>query len=410
MRRRRALSSIIALFFSLTLIVTPFAHAATESDLRAHEEAARKAREAAAAAQSEADRLSREVADLDRAMDTIQADINALADDIATATERTTRLKSEVDTLRAQVSAKQTEIDETQAEYDRQSGLLAERIQTTYKNGDFLYLELLLDSRSVEDLIARTSLVQRVIKSNSELAVCLKETRIALEKAKAEIERDLAAVDAKRAEAQAEEDRLRNLRAQHQSKLNAQKAAQDKKAGLVAENEANAKRLRALAEAEEAESAKIAAELYGTGSGYFAGVMAFPVPGFEQVPTGGSAFGYRIHPILGYRKFHAGIDIGGRAVGKDINGATIVAAADGKVIYTGYRGGYGHTVIIDHGNGVTTLYAHMQSGSYKVSNGQSVTKRQAIGAVGSTGLSTGPHLHFEVRINGNPVDPMKYLQ
>ncbi|MDO8880268.1 MAG: peptidoglycan DD-metalloendopeptidase family protein [Coriobacteriia bacterium] len=410
MRRRRALPFFISLSIIFAFMTTPIAGAVTESDLRAHEDAARKAREAAAAAQSEADRLSREVADLDQAIDSIQVEINALADDVTAATERTARLKSEVDGLRSQVNTKQGEIDVTQTEFERQKALLAERMQATYKNGDFLYLELLLDSRSIEDLIARTTLVQRVLKSNEELAAGLKATRISLEKAKAEIERDLAAVDAKRAEAQAEEDRLRDLRAQHQSKLNAQKAAQDQKADLVAENSANAKRLRALAEAEEAESAKIASELYGTGSGYFAGVMAFPVPGFEQTPTGGSAFGYRVHPILGYRKMHTGIDIGGRAIGKDINGAGIVASSDGTVIYTGYRGGYGNTVIIDHGNGVTSLYAHMQSGSYKVSTGQSVTKRQAIGAVGSTGLSTGPHLHFEVRINGNPVDPMGYLK
>jgi murein DD-endopeptidase MepM/ murein hydrolase activator NlpD len=410
MRRRRALPILISLALVFAFAATPLAGAATEADMRAHQEAARKAREAAAAAQSEADRLSREVADLDKTIDTIQGEINALADDVASATDRTARLKSEVEALRAQVSAKQNEIDVTQAEYERQRALLAERLQATYKNGDFIYLELLLDSRNIEDFIARTTLVQRVLKSNEEIAAGLKDTRIALEKAKAEIERDMAAVDAKRAEAQAEEDRLRSLRAQHQSKLNAQQAAQDKKADLVAENTANAKRLRALAEAEEAESAKIAAELYGTGSGIFAGVMAFPVPGFEQVPTGGSAFGYRIHPILGYRKMHSGIDIGGRALGKNIDGATIVAAGDGKVLSTGYRGGYGNTIIIDHGNGVTTLYAHMQSGSYKVSTGQSVTKRQAIGAVGSTGLSTGPHLHFEVRINGTPTDPMKYLR
>ena len=410
MRRRRALPVLISLMLIFTFASAPLAGAVTEADMRAHQDAARAARAAAAAAQSEADRLSREVADLDRAIDSIQGEIDALADDVASAIDRTTRLKSEVEELRGKVNTKQGEIDTTQAEYERQRGLLADRMQATYKNGDFLYLELLLDSRSIEDFIARTTLVQRVLKSNEEIAADLKSTRIALEKAKAEIERDLAAVDAKRAEAQAEEDRLRSLRAQHQSKLNAQKAAQDQKADLVAENTANAKRLRALAEAEEAESAKIAAELYGTGSGVFAGVMAFPVPGFEQVPTGGSAFGYRIHPILGYRKMHTGIDIGGRAVGKDINGATIVAAGDGKVIYTGYRGGYGNTIIIDHGNGVTTLYAHLQSGSYRVSSGQSVTKRDPIGAVGSTGLSTGPHLHFEVRINGNPVDPMKYLQ
>jgi murein DD-endopeptidase MepM/ murein hydrolase activator NlpD len=410
MHRRRAITVLVSLAVIFSLTFAPLAHAASEAELRKHEEAARRAREAAEAAQSEANRLAKEVADLDRAIDAIQADINALADDVAAAQRRTDELNAQVAELRARINQKQAEIDVTQAEYERQSALLAERIQATYKNGDFFYLELLLDSRTVEDFIVRTTLVQRVIRSNEELARSLRETRIELERAKVEIERDLQAVDAKRAEAQAEEDRLVALRARYQAKLNERKSVQDQKAALVAENKANAKRLRALAEAEEEESAKIAAELYGTGSGYFAGVMKFPVPGFEQTPTGGSAFGYRIHPILGYRKLHTGIDIGGRAVGRDINGALVVAAADGEVIYAGYRGGYGNTVIIDHGNGVATLYAHMQSGSIMVSVGQSVERGQGIGRVGSTGLSTGPHLHFEVRINGTPVDPMPYLR
>ena len=410
MHRRRAIIALISLALISSFAFAPAAYGASEAELRKHEEAARKAREAADAAQSEADRLSKEVAALDQTIDAIQGDINALADDVAAAQERTDRLNAEVAALKAQVNTKQGEIDVTQAEYERQSALLAERMQATYKNGNFFYLELLLDSQDIEDFISRTTLVQRVIRSNEEVAGELKDTRIELERIKGEIERDLQAVDAKRAEAQAEEDRVTSLRAQHQAKLKEQTTAQNKKADLVAENQANAKRLRAMAEAEEKESASIAAELYGTGSGYFSGVMKFPVPGFEQTPTGGSAFGYRIHPILGYKKLHTGIDIGGRAVGKNINGALIVAAADGKVIYAGYRGGYGNCIMIDHGNGVVTLYAHQQSGSFKVSNGQKVTRGQGIGKVGSTGLSTGPHLHFEVRINGTPVDPMPYLK
>ncbi len=410
MHRRRALSFLISLILIVSLAPALPAAAVTETDLRAHEAAARKAREAADAALSEADRLTREVKALDGSIATLQGEISALADDVSAATERTTRLQAEVDALRARIVAKQAEVDATQAEYDRQCLLLAERIQAAYKTSDYLYFELLLDSKSVEDFIARTSLVQRVIKSNGELAAELKSTRIALERMKAEIEREHATVDAKRAEAAAEEKRIRDLRTRHQIKMNEQKAAQDRKAELVAENTANARRLIALAEAEEAESAKIARELYGTGSGYFAGVMKFPVPGFEQTPTGGSAFGYRIHPILGTRKMHTGIDIGGSAVGKSISGATVVAVGDGEVIYTGYRGGYGNTIIIDHDNGVTTLYAHLQNGGIKVSTGQTVIRGQSIGLVGSTGLSTGPHLHFEVRINGDPVDPMKYLK
>lgn len=121
-------------------------------------------------------------------------------------------------------------------------------------------------------------------------------------------------------------------------------------------------------------------------------------------PGGGrmtSRFGYRIHPIYGTRKFHAGLDFGLPI------GAAIKAADSGVVIYSGWYGGYGRTVIIDHGNGLTTLYGHT-SASY-VSAGQSIQRGQRIAAVGSTGLSTGPHLHFEVRVNGTPVNPLNYL-
>jgi murein DD-endopeptidase MepM/ murein hydrolase activator NlpD len=114
-----------------------------------------------------------------------------------------------------------------------------------------------------------------------------------------------------------------------------------------------------------------------------------------------SPFGQRRHPILGYTRLHAGIDIDGPP------GAAIGAAASGDVIYAGWRGGYGNAVIIDHGGGMATLYAHQSN--LAVSNGDEVLLGDVVGYVGSTGLSTGPHLHFEVRIDGKPVDPMQYF-
>ncbi len=114
-----------------------------------------------------------------------------------------------------------------------------------------------------------------------------------------------------------------------------------------------------------------------------------------------SGFGWRIHPILGYRRFHAGIDFGADY------GTVIFAADQGTVILAGWYGGYGNAVVIDHGNGLTTLYGH--ASELYVSEGQTVQRGQPIAAVGSTGLSTGPHLHFEVRTSGNPVDPIAFL-
>ncbi|MBE9216562.1 peptidoglycan DD-metalloendopeptidase family protein [Plectonema cf. radiosum LEGE 06105] len=126
------------------------------------------------------------------------------------------------------------------------------------------------------------------------------------------------------------------------------------------------------------------------------GIMALPSNGYISSP-----YGWRSHPLLGYRRLHTGIDF---AAGY---GSTIRAADSGTVIYSGWYGGYGKTVIINHGKGITTLYAH--SSQLYVQVGESVKRGQAISAIGSTGLSTGPHLHFEVRKNGTPVNPADYL-
>jgi murein DD-endopeptidase MepM/ murein hydrolase activator NlpD len=134
----------------------------------------------------------------------------------------------------------------------------------------------------------------------------------------------------------------------------------------------------------------------GRGVGRGSGRMIFPC---NAVVTSG--FGWRIHPILGYKRFHTGIDFGADY------GTPINAADSGSVIFAGWYGGYGNAVVIDHGGSITTLYGH--ASQLYVSEGQTVKRGQAIAAVGSTGLSTGPHLHFEVRQNGEPTDPAPYL-
>jgi murein DD-endopeptidase MepM/ murein hydrolase activator NlpD len=131
---------------------------------------------------------------------------------------------------------------------------------------------------------------------------------------------------------------------------------------------------------------------------YIGGELSWPAPGYYKIT---SQYGYRNHPILKKKKLHTGIDI---AVPKNSN---VIAANSGKVIYSGYYGGYGNTVIIDHGGKISTLYAHNSKLLVKV--GDEVEKDKVISKSGSTGLSTGPHLHFEVRENGQHVDPLKYL-
>jgi len=133
----------------------------------------------------------------------------------------------------------------------------------------------------------------------------------------------------------------------------------------------------------------------------FDGQFQWPIPTHAFSGRAGSSFGMRMHPILRQYRMHTGIDVGAPT------GTRLIAAADGYVRFAGWSGGYGTTVIIDHGNGYSTLYAH--NSRNRVSTGDFVTRGQHIADVGSTGMSTGPHLHFEIRVNNRQVDPMRYF-
>ncbi|MFU8890419.1 MAG: murein hydrolase activator EnvC family protein [Anaerosomatales bacterium] len=402
-RGRAYLASLLVFLFVLSSV--SLAPGVTREDIEASRQRAEQAREAAKAAEERASELRKETEALDKTISSIDGQIRELDPQIAEATSRTQRLLGEVRDLEAKIADKEAEIAETEAEYDFQQGLLNERMTTTYKQGTYFYFDLLLDSKTINDLITRTTLVQRIISSNNDMAVQLIHTGKQLESARAELERSLQTAAQKRAEAAAVEKNLRSMRSQRQSALNGQKAAQNQKSALMQASEKDAERYKQQAEEEEAAARRMEAELRAAasrGSGqYHGGVMDWPVPGGSL----SSAYGWRTHPIFGSRRMHHGIDI-------SRGGGTIVAAGDGTVIRAsyGWNGGYGNIIVIDHGDGLTTLYAHILDGGLKVSNGQSVTKGQAIALVGSTGYSTGPHLHFEVRVNGASTNPMAYVQ
>ncbi len=397
MHRSRALLSFSLSLCLLMGIAAPAA-ALSRADIEKHQDAADAARKKAAAAEKTANRLAGEVEALDKRIEQLQGEADALTPRIQRAAKRTDQLHSEAQRLKYECESTQAEIDQTQAQYDKQRDLLSERVQSSYKQGSWFFIDMLLGSQDFDDLIARTTLVNRVIESNNNIAADLEATGRSLDAAKVKLDRSLEAVTLKEREAANVEGELRSLRASRAGKAREQSAIQSQKSRLVADNRKNAKRLRALAEAEEAESDRIAAMLSGGGSGRFSGSMAWPVPSSSRIT---SKFGPRICPFHG-KELHPGIDIGAPS------GSAIVAAGKGEVLYAGYRGGYGNTIILDHGNGVTTLYAHQRAGGIKVSTGERVTKGQRIGTVGSTGYSTGPHLHFEVRVNGTPKNPMSY--
>lgn len=411
MRRSSALSVLLSVVLVVALACLPsISLAVTQDDLNDSVKRAEDLRRAAEKQRAQARDLSDQVGELDAVIAGTQAELGVILSQISEVERRRETLESEIAALETDIAEKQDDIARTQAQLEERNDALAARATETYKQGDTFMLELLFEAKSISDLLARTTLVQAVMTADQRAADELRSTRRALEQSRMQLDRDLQTVEAKRQEVLAEEARLESLRWRQQSKLNEQASVLSQKESLLAETAANAERLRKLAEAEEAESQRIAQELEqqaSSGSGVYNGEMKWPVAGFYRIT---SPFGPRICPYHGQEN-HSGIDVGSNQDPyQSINGAPIVAAGNGTVIRAEYYSGYGNTVMIDHGNGVVTLYAHQQSGGITVSRGQSVVKGQRIGTVGSTGYSTGPHLHFEVRVNGTPTNPMGYLQ
>jgi len=401
MRPSLPLRILATIVLVASLAVPTGIYAYSQSDVTAHQKAAAAARAKAAAEQKKANDLLAQTQAIEDRISGIQKDLDALGTQIGTASQRRAKLDQEIVLTREDISTKQTQIAGLQAEYDARVAALNERVDITYRNGDWAWLEMLLSSQDLSQFIQRTEYVNMVISDDEQAATELETTRSSLETLTAALSRAQETLQAKRAEVVAQEQGLRTLEASASSKRNAAQAAADQKAALLKQSKKNIAHLKAMALAEEQESARIAALLKGGashGSGTYAGTFRWPTPGYTHVS---SPFGMRMHPILHVMKMHTGIDI------HVPYGARIVAAGNGTVIFAGRNGGYGNFTMIDHGNGLVTCYAHQSR--IVVTKGQHVSAGTTIGYVGSTGLSTGPHLHFEVRVNGTPKNPLNYL-
>ncbi|MBD2502682.1 murein hydrolase activator EnvC family protein [Anabaena azotica] len=260
---------------------------------------------------------------------------------------------------------------------------------------------VLLQSRDISDFISRRHQLKLVYQADQQILVKLSQQADLIYKQKTEVEEQKNEIALIREQLLAQKADYQT-QAQTQSeliqRLNSDRFALDAAQNQLERDSQNLETLiqQKIAEAQAREEAQAKANIRTNVLVKGTGLFALP----SSAPTS-SPFGWRVHPILGYRRFHAGLDFAASY------GSTIRAADSGTVIMAGWYGGYGRTVIISHGGGVTTLYGH--ASELYVSEGQTVQKGQAIAAVGSTGLSTGPHLHFEVRRNGTPVNPADYL-
>ncbi len=247
---------------------------------------------------------------------------------------------------------------------------------------------VLLQSQSLNEFLDRRYQLKRVHQADQQTLISLKLDADKLEQQRNAVEQKKNEITILTQQLLAQKGQLEALAIDQKNSIG--RLTSDRRAMEVAEAqlERDSRAISALIMQRVAHGERVAFR----GSGQ----MLLPVAGEITSP-----FGWRMHPVLGYERFHAGLDIGADY------GATIYAAERGTVIFAGWYGGYGNTVIIDHGGNIITLYAH--TSELYVVEGQTVQRGQAIAAVGSTGLSTGPHLHFEVRRDGEPTDPIAFL-
>ena len=276
-----------------------------------------------------------------------------------------------------------------QKEFDNTRGIYKKRLRDIYENGQVNYLDVLLGSADFRDFASRMYLLQRVIRQDTRLIELLNRQKAELQRRQAELAENKRQLDATHAEVVAKQELV--AQKQQEQHVLYEKALADK-ARLDAEYEElqeNSRQIAAMIKQME-EAGRMNAQRHGSGQ------FSWPVYGGITSP-----FGWRVHPIWHSQIFHAGIDIAADY------GEPVVAADSGTVIYAGWMGGYGNAVMIDHGGGLVTLYGH--NSSLTVGVGENVARGQTIALAGSTGNSTGPHCHFEVRVHGDVVEPLNYL-
>ena len=322
------------------------------------------------------------------------------------------------------IAEKQAELDKALEKETTQTELLRSRIRAMEENSTYSYASFIFDSSSVTELLSRIGDVNDIMhydKTLEEEYMAAREDvesiKKSYEEARHEQELLQTELDTKQAELDAQVEAAYTMIADIETLSDDAQAEYD----AIAEEEAKAEEtLQEAIRKRAAEQAKYnqnnnsnnggggnsggsggnsgGGGSSGGGSATSLSNLQWPVPSCTLIT---SRFGYRVAPTTGASTYHGGLDIGAGM------GASIVAAGAGDVIYAGANGGYGNCVMIDHGNGVVTVYAHMSS--IGVSYGQYVTAGQYVGAVGSTGVSTGPHCHFEIRINGAQTDPAAYF-
>ena len=370
---KKAAAALLSAVYLMTL--APLAQAETLEEQRdAHIEKAEQAQKKKNEIESRIEGLSEEKRAVDEAADE--------------ATKAYKDVRKELDATEKRIDENEDKLKVLNKDFAVKRDQLAKRVRDIYINGQINYLDVLFGAKDFQDFFTRMDLLKRVIQQDYDLVQVVFAEKTAIETSQKELEKDKTAKEKLVASAADRKKEVEKKQAAKQAiidKMETDRATQER---IINENLAASKEVEQMIRNSRYQPASPA--LSGSGA------LNWPISGPITSP-----FGWRVHPITGASRFHSGIDIGGDY------GDTIHAAGAGIVSYAGWISGYGYAVIIDHGGGISTLYGHNQA--LLVSEGQSVSQGQAIAECGSTGNSTGPHCHFEVRVDGEPVDPMGYL-
>lgn len=347
----------------------------------------------------ELDQKQRELQTIQRQMEAQQSKVAQAQQQVDSVSDQLRLIQGDLDTAAADYKSILAKLEATEQQIELNTELLAKveknlaersqilnkRMRDIYKNGQVNYLDVLFGAADFVDFTTRADLLKRVVNLDMTLVAQVKAERELVVQKRAELERDKAAITELKAEAAAKKAII------EARKNDREKVLDD----AVSERDTAERAYQELMETSRQIEQMIRRSQKG-GAVEGTGALLWPASGPITSP-----FGWRTHPIFGTQRFHSGIDIGADY------GDAIAAADSGTVIFSGWMGGYGKAVIIDHGGGISTLYAH--NSELLVEEGYRVYKGQTISRCGSTGYSTGPHLHFEVRENGSPVSPMGYL-
>ena len=363
---------------------------------------------ALAVSQSEIDALEEQRDELKAEREGMQAEIDALKDEQAGVLEQKRILdeqnevyRQELELIEEQVSLytrlveeKAAELEKAMVAEDEQLATYRQHVRAMEENGKYTYLSIIFGSRSLSELMSNLDMIGEIMEADKRIYDQYTAARENAEEIKAEYEATLEQLNDKQAEYEAEKAELEEKIAEASAMISQLEEEISSNYELYLE-------VLAQEEALEGDIQSMIAELErqeAANSITSTGTYIWPLPGYSP----GSAYGWRMHPIFHEMRFHAGEDIGAPS------GTPILAADSGVATVIPDNGnGYGNYIMINHGGGRVTLYAHMSA--FAISGGATVTQGQVIGYVGSTGNSTGPHLHFEVRVNGATTDPKQYF-